>query len=201
VLRIDPATNTIVASFPVPGCTAVAGIDINPKDNLALLGCTGPQTLMNLNDGSIVMQYPNFITATDVVAFDPSIDEWFTASSNNTTPLDSCPASSNNAGLFPVVGIFFDPNTYNNASPQFVCSGQGSHGLGVDPLNNTVYVPVGVFPASGGALPAGISLAAAPAFAGVVVFQAVPEPNSLLLLAFGLISVVTYTSYRRSVQK
>ena len=181
VLAINPVTNTIVATFSVPGCTGVNGIDVNPATNVALLGCNlGPQTLMNLTTGTILTQFTTGPNATDVLAFDPNIGggTWFTASSGNTNSALGCPHGSTaaTAGQFPVVGIF------TLTSFQVVCSGQGSHGLGVDTNNNTVYVPAGVFPASGASLPA-----------GVLVFGT-PEPSSLLLMAFGLGLVIVFRS-------
>jgi hypothetical protein len=141
--------------------------------------------LMNLTTGAILNQFTTGPNATDVLAFDPNLNggTWFTASSGNTIAgLGGCPAAAATPTQFPVVGIF------TLTSVQVVCSGQGSHGLGVDTNNNTVYVPAGVFPANAAELPA-----------GVLVFGT-PEPSSLLLMAFGLLFVATYT-YRRSVQK
>ena len=196
----NPAANVgaILATFAVPGC-APAGIDVNPADNLALLGCNpgapngAPQELMNLSNGNIVRVIPG-ITATDVLAFDPTLGEWFTASQNLIVS-NGCPATQNGAGQFPQVGGILD-----NPNPglQTACTGQGSHGLGVDPVNNTIYVPTGIFPANATTL-AGIS--AAP-FTGILVFQAtaVPEPSSLLLMAFGLLFVCVY-AHRRSEQQ
>jgi len=180
VLAINPVTNTIVGTpFSVPGCTGVNGIDINPATNVALLGCNlGPQTFMNLTTGAILNQFTAGPNATDVLAFDPNIGggTWFTASSGNTNSGLGCPAAAATPTQFPVVGIF------TLTSFQVVCSGQGSHGLGVDTNNNTVYVPAGVFPANGAALPA-----------GVLVFGT-PEPSSLLLMAFGLGLVIVFRS-------
>jgi DNA-binding beta-propeller fold protein YncE len=203
LLRIDPnfvldptnpANNVgaIVKTINLPGCSP-AGFDVNPATNVGLLGCNPgapngfPQELINLNTDSIVRQIPG-ITATDVLAFDPSLDEWFTASQNLIVS-NGCPASQANAAQFPQVGGILE----NNPGLQVACSGQGAHGLGVDPIHNFIYVPVGIFPSNGSA---GLN-----SFVGILVFQAtaVPEPSSLLLMAFGLIFVFTY-SYRRSVQ-
>jgi PEP-CTERM motif len=204
LLRIDPnfvldptnpANNVgaIVKTINLPGCSP-AGFDVNPATNVGLLGCNPgapngfPQELINLNTDSIVRQIPG-ITATDVLAFDPSLDEWFTASQNLIVS-NGCPASQANAAQFPQVGGILE----NNPGLQVACSGQGAHGLGVDPIHNFIYVPVGIFPSNGSA---GLN-----SFVGILVFQAtaVPEPSSLLLMAFGLLFVATYT-YRRSVQK
>ena len=204
LLRIDPnfvldptnpANNVaaIVKTINLPGCSP-AGFDVNPATNVGLLGCNPgapngfPQELINLNTDSIVRQIPG-ITATDVLAFDPSLDEWFTASQNLIVS-NGCPASQANAAQFPQVGGILE----NNPALQVACSGQGAHGLGVDPIHNFIYVPVGIFPSNGSA---GLN-----SFVGILVFQAtaVPEPSSLLLLGFGLIFVFTYR-YRRSVQK
>jgi hypothetical protein len=201
VLRIDPnfvldpnnpANNTgaILATFSYPGC-APAGIDMNPADNNALIGCNpgapngAGQELINLTSGALLHTYPT-ITATDVLASDPSINEWFTAS-QNLVFANGCPAATNNSAQFPQVGIFSDTAGFPVSS---VCSGQGSHGLGVDPLHNEVYVPTALFPASG---PAGTNFFTG----GILVFQTVPEPGSFLLLGFGLLAFLAI--HRRSV--
>ena len=194
----NPANNVnaIIKTISLPGCSP-AGFDVNTAGTLGLLGCNPgapngfPQELINLTTDSIVRQIPG-ITATDVLAFDPSLNEWFTASQNFLVS-NGCPQAQNTSATpqFPQVGgILENPNP----GLQTACSGQGAHGLGVDPIHNFVYVPVGVFPAN--------ATNAATAFAGILVFQAtaVPEPSSLLLMAFGLIFVFTY-SHRRSVQK
>ena len=211
LLRIDPnfvldptnpANNVgaIVKTISLPGCSP-AGFDVNPVDNVGLLGCNPgapnghAQELINLNNDTIVRVISG-ITATDVLAFDPSLGEWFTAS-QNLNVANGCPQAQSTIGVpgttptFPQVGGILD-----NPNPglQTGCSGQGAHGLGVDTTNNRIYVPVGVFPSNGSA---GLN-----SFAGILVFQAtaVPEPSSLLLMALGLLFVATYT-HRRSVKK
>ena len=191
----NPANNVgaIIKTINLPGCSP-AGFDVNTAGNLGLLGCNPgapngfAQELINLNNDSIVRVISG-ITATDVLAFDPSLNEWFTASQNLVVS-NGCPASQANAAQFPQVGGILE----NNPALQVACSGQGAHGLGVDPIHNFIYVPVGIFPSNGSA---GLN-----SFVGILVFQAtaVPEPSSLLLLGFGLIFVFTYR-YRRSVQK
>jgi hypothetical protein len=207
LLRIDPnfvldptnpANNlgAIVKTINLPGCSP-AGFDINPVDNVGLLGCNpgapngAAARLINLNNDTI-QRVISGITATDVLAFDPSLGEWFTASQNIGIS-NGCPAAQGGTtpGVFPQVGGIFDNP---NAGLQVACAGQGAHGLGVDTINNRIYSPAGIFPANGSA---GLN-----SFAGILVFQAtaVPEPSSLLLMAFGLLFVAAYT-YRRSVKK
>ena len=202
----NPANNVgaIIKTIDLPGCSP-AGFDVNTAGTLGLLGCNpgapngAAQELINLTTDSIVRFIPG-ITATDVLAFDPSLNEWFTASQNFVVSND-CPQAQN-TGIpatpnpqFPQVGgILENPNP----GLQTACSGQGAHGLGVDPIHNFIYVPVGIFPANA----TGITGIAAAPFVGILVFQAtaIPEPSSLLLLGFGLMFVFTYR-YRRSVQK
>jgi hypothetical protein len=188
----NPANNlgAIIKTISLPGCSP-AGFDVNPADNVGLLGCNpgapngAPQELINLNTDTIIKTIPG-ITATDVLAFDPSLNEFFTAS-QNIGIANGCPQAQNTinvpgaAPVFPQVGGIFDSLP---AGLQVGCTGQGSHGLGVDPIHNLVYVPTGIFPANG---TAGLN-----SFAGILVFQAsaVPEPGSLLLLAFGFLAVV-----------
>ena len=194
----NPANNVgaILKTINLPGCSP-AGFDVNTAGTLGLLGCNpgapngAPQQLINLTNDSIVRVISG-ITATDVLAFDPSLNEWFTASQNIGVS-NGCLAAQggNSPGTFPQVGGILENS---NPGLQTGCAGQGDHGLGVDPVHNFIYGPVGVFPSNGSA---GLN-----SFAGILVFQAtaVPEPSSFLLMAFGLLFVATYT-YRRSVQK
>jgi hypothetical protein len=199
VLRIDPnnpangGAGAIVATFATdPGCSP-AGIDIDPGTDRALIGCnngalvagqTGAaQELMDLSNGNILQRFPD-ITRSDVLAFDPVVNKFFTGSGNNVNNVVGCPPAANNAALFPVIGVFSP-----NGTEQVQCGGQRSTVLGVDPITGNIYVPMELFPASG---PAGTNF-----FTGVVVFAVTPEPSSLLLLGLGLIAVVFI--YRRSV--
>lgn len=194
----NPANNlgAIIKTINLPGCSP-AGFDVNPATNVGLLGCNPgapngfAQQLINLNNDSIIRSIPG-IDATDVLAFDPSLGEWFTAS-QNLNIANGCPQAQNTIGVpgttptFPQVGGIFENS---NVGLQVACSGQGAHGIGVDTINNRLYVPVGIFPANG---------TGNPNFVGILVFQAtaVPEPSSLLLLALGAISLLVY---RKSAQ-
>ena len=186
----DPSQNVgaIIKTIQLPGCSP-AGFDVNTAGNTGLLGCNPgapngfPQELINLTTDTIIGQIPG-ITATDVLAFDPHLNEWFTASQNLLVS-NGCPASQANAAQFPQVGgIFENPNP----GLQVACSGQGAHGIGVDTTNDRLYVPVGIFPSNGASSPACPNLTQSTPCTGILVFQAqaVPEPSSLLLLGFGL---------------
>ena len=98
----NPANNlgAIVKTIQLPGCSP-AGFDINPVDNLGLLGCNPgapngfPQELINLNNDSIVRVIPG-ITATDVLAFDPSLRR--TSSASNGRPVQPARLAAAAAG-------------------------------------------------------------------------------------------------------
>ena len=100
----NPANNlgAIIKTISLPGCSP-AGFDVNPTDNVGLLGCNpgapngAPQELINLNTDTIIKTIPG-ITATDVLAFDPSLNEFFTAS-QNIGIANGCPQAQNTVGV------------------------------------------------------------------------------------------------------
>jgi hypothetical protein len=149
VLRIDTTktgsaaiVNTFFMRFGSDNGNA-HGIDIDPVTNRALLGGGGsanPQMIMDLSNGAILASFPQ-VTGTDVEYFNSNLRRWYTASSNNTVATAGCDADG--AGHVPVVGVFAAPGSFVEAD----CSGVNGHGLGVDPIQNNIYVGSRRFPA------------------------------------------------------
>ncbi|HEY2986947.1 MAG TPA: hypothetical protein VGL11_04425 [Candidatus Binatia bacterium] len=164
VLKVNPVTNTfttLVNLHLYDGTHSCQphGIDIDPVTNRALLGCTLPdaQLLIDLGTGAILASFPQ-VTGTDVEYFNNNLRRWYTASSNNTVATDSCQSDgASPVNHVPVVGVFAAPGSFVEAD----CSALNGHGLGVDPIQNNIYVGSRRFPA-GTANPNG---------AGVLVFH------------------------------
>src|SRR5258705_7490132 len=150
VLRIDPQKTgaaAIVAKFAPPAGCAVRGIDVDALTNTAIIGCAlgAPQFQMDLSNGAILAEFPD-VTGTDTLYFNANLRRWYTASSNNTNSGVQCPQDT--TGVFPVVGVF---EVHAKAKKATVvgaeCSGRNGHGIGVDPINNQIYVGARQFPA------------------------------------------------------
>ena len=153
---IDTTANAILATFPIPDCQP-HGIDFDPVSRRALLGCSGsnPQKLVSLADGRVLENFPQ-VSGTDVEYFNPNLRRWYTASSNNTVSGVNCPKDT--TGAFPVVGVFAaraerhegEDSDGDGGPARFVeaqCSARNGHGLGVDPIQNNIYVGARQFPA------------------------------------------------------
>ena len=173
VLRIDPTKTgaaAIVAKFtPPPGC-AVRGIDIDALTNTAVGGALSvPRSFRWIS----VLEPSRYtfpgVTGTDTLYFNPNLRRWYTGSSNNVNSGVQCPGTADSPSVFPVVGVFAVHG--NNPKATIVgaeCSGRNGHGLGVDPINNQVYVGARQFPADPASLTTGKP--------GVLVFH---DPASL----------------------
>ncbi len=138
VYAYDPIANNIVATYPTPNCVP-HGIDIDPVTDVALLGCgtNQAQVAMDLRNGNIVQRFPD-VTGTDLLQFNRSTGRFYTASSGNVSTTTTCPADS--TGAIPVIGIFSSPGTGMAVEDGVQCAGRNSHGLGVDPVDDYVYV-------------------------------------------------------------
>lgn len=153
VLRVDPeagaaGTGAITGTFPIADC-GPAGNDIDPVTNTMLLGCgtMSGQALMSLKDGSILARFPQ-ATATDVMYFNPNLRRWYTGSGSNKNNGGNCPAT--NAGnVFPIVGVFAASASATGVaqSAGAQCSGRNGTALGVDPIQNNIYIATRQFPA------------------------------------------------------
>jgi hypothetical protein len=143
---------------------------------------------MNLANGAILASFPD-VTRTDILLFDPFIGKFITGSGNNLNNVVGCPAAANNAGMFPVLGVFSPAG-----GEQIQCGGQRSTSVALDSFTGDIWAPMALFPASG---PAGTNF-----FTGIVVFAptaVTPEPSTLVLFGLGLLAIALY--YHRSAQK
>jgi hypothetical protein len=149
VLKVNPATNTfttLVNLHLYDGTHSCQphGIDIDPVTNRAVLGCTDDaQLLLDIATGAILARFPQ-VTGTDVEYFNSNLRRWYTASSNNLVATDSCESDgATPVSHVPVVGVFAAPGSFVEAD----CSALNGHGLGVDPIQNNIYVGSRRFPA------------------------------------------------------
>ncbi|HWD99683.1 MAG TPA: hypothetical protein VG345_11615 [Bryobacteraceae bacterium] len=134
----DPIGNTITAKYLTPNCVP-HGIDIDPVTDVALLGCgtNQAQIAMDLRNGAIIQRFPD-VTGTDLLQFNRSTGRFYTASSSNVSTTTGCPADS--TGATPVIGIFSSPGPGRAVEDGVQCAGRNSHGLGVDPVDDYLYV-------------------------------------------------------------
>jgi hypothetical protein len=144
VYVFDPVTNAITAKYLTPDCVP-HGIDIDPVTDVALLGCgtNQAQVAMDLMSGQIIKRFPN-VTGTDLLQFNPSTRRFYTASSGNVSTTTGCPSDSTKS--IPVIGVFNSPGLGMAKEEGVECAGRNSHGLGVDPIDDFVYVGSRQFP-------------------------------------------------------
>jgi hypothetical protein len=144
VYVFDPVTNAITTKYLTSDCVP-HGIDIDPVTDVAILGCgtNQAQIAMDLTNGNIINRFAN-VTGTDLLQFNPSTRRFYTASSGNVSTTTGCPSDSTNS--IPVIGIFSSPGTGRAEADGVECAGRNSHGLGVDPIDNFIYVGSRQFP-------------------------------------------------------
>ena len=132
--EIDPKAGSLVKMLPVDNCQP-AGLVNGPGDNL-LLGCvagdkdTGlpPQTVvMNGRTGAVVTEIPG-IGGNDMVAYNPKVAQYYTASSHMPNG--------------PLLGVI-DANT-NTLVQSLSLPGGNPHSVAASQSNNHVFVPLGV---------------------------------------------------------
>jgi hypothetical protein len=147
MVAYDPVANKIVSTVLTPNCVP-HGIDIDPVSNVALLGCgtNQGQIMINLKDGTIMKQFSD-VTGTDLLVFNPNNRRFYTGSAGNVATTSGCsPDSTKNT---PVIGIFDALMTGGVPVPRLVgvaCAGRNAK-VGVDPIENVLYVPVRQYPA------------------------------------------------------
>ncbi|HYM11950.1 MAG TPA: hypothetical protein VEU62_14530 [Bryobacterales bacterium] len=140
----DPVANAIKATYLTPTCTP-HGIDIDPVANAALIACDQGATLMSLKDGSILKQFDD-VTGTDLLQFNPNNGRFYTGSSGNKSTTTGCPMDTTKS--FPVIGVMDARGGASTGVGELVgvtCSGRNSK-VGVDPIDNFVYVGTRQYP-------------------------------------------------------
>ena len=144
VYVFDPVANAITAKYLTPNCVP-HGIDIDPVTDVAILGCgtNQAQIAMDLTTGQIIQRFSD-VTGTDLLQFSPSTRRFYTASSGNVSTNTGCPTDSTMS--VPVIGVFSSPPLGSAKEDGIECAGRNSHGLGVDPIDDYVYVGSRQFP-------------------------------------------------------
>jgi hypothetical protein len=147
LIAYDPVANKIVSTVLTPNCVP-HGIDIDPVSNVALLGCgtNQGQVMINLKDGTILKTFPD-VTGTDLLVFNPNNRRFYTGSAGNVATTSGCsPDSTKN---IPVIGIFDALMSGGVPVPRLAgvaCAGRNAK-VGVDPIENFLYVPTRQYPA------------------------------------------------------
>lgn len=81
LIAIDPGTNAIVASFPLPGCRHDHGLYIDAPRRLAFVACDGNAKLLTFDLRTMrVTGIHSVGSDPDVLAFDPSLRRLYVAS-------------------------------------------------------------------------------------------------------------------------
>ncbi|MDQ6664449.1 MAG: hypothetical protein M3Z23_08650 [Acidobacteriota bacterium] len=147
VAVFDPVSNTLKPTFLTPDCVP-HGIDIDPVSNTAILGCGGAQAqvLMDLKTGAVLKSFPD-VTGTDLLLYNPNNRRFYTASSSNKSTTTGCPADGPTNPNYPVLGVFDALSSSTGRLVGIACSGRGAHGLGIDPIQNLIYVGATQYPA------------------------------------------------------
>lgn len=125
VFEFDPKTDTQVNKWTVSDACNPNGLDIDPRTNMGMLGCSNKKTphtdIMDMTSGKVVKTF-NELGGSDGVVFNEKANRFFTGSSNDPR----------GAG----VGVYkADPAAYLTQIPTFA----GSHGIAYDETNNVIY--------------------------------------------------------------
>jgi hypothetical protein len=163
VYAYDPATGpngpvTLVSKIG-PACPG-HGIDIDPISNIAVMGCFGGtgdtgNVAVNLTTGALLTTFTD-VGGTDAVVYNPNLRRFYAAAGLGTATTSGCPKGT---GPFtPILGI---TDGVTAKLDGVACTG-GGHIVGVDPITNSIYVPVSQFPADPASATTGVN--------GVLVF-------------------------------
>jgi hypothetical protein len=146
VIAYDPVANKIVNQVLTPNCVP-HGIKIDPVSNVALLGCgtNQGQVMVSLKDGTNLKTFSD-VTGTDLLDYNPNTRRFYTGSAGNKSTTTGCPTDTTSSQ--PVIGIFEAPLVNGVVQPRLdgvACMGRNGK-VGVDPIENTVYVPIRQYP-------------------------------------------------------
>jgi hypothetical protein len=154
VIVYDPVANAISAWYKVGSACPGHGIDIDPVSNIAVVGCFGGTSngdmAIDLSNGTVLKFFPD-VGGTDTISFDPNNRRFYAAAGLGTATTSGCPGTL--PGPFganvPILGVIDakGPASGRARLDGVACTGRGNHTAGVDPITNTVYVPVSQFPA------------------------------------------------------
>jgi YVTN family beta-propeller protein len=144
---IDPATNKVTATFPVPKCSP-AGLALGPNHQ-ALIGCSASfgvtpnvvtqSQIIDIKTGKIVKTIPQ-VGGSDEVWFDSGSGHYYLAARNNT---------DNTGKVVPSLGtVDAKTNMFDGITP----TSTSAHSVAADSKTRHVYVPIG-FPAAGASDP------------------------------------------------
>jgi hypothetical protein len=135
---IDPASNKVTATFPVPDCSP-AGLALGPNHQ-ALIGCSASfgvtpnvvtqSQIINIKTGKIVKTIPQ-VGGSDEVWFDSGSGHYYLAARNNT---------DNTGKILPSLGtIDAKTNMFDGNVP----TSTSAHSVAADSKSLHVYVPIG----------------------------------------------------------
>ena len=121
---IDPATDKEVARYPVEGCQANHGMDLDTEHHLAFIACQRNSrfVVFDLKEHKVLVTFP-IPLGSDVVAFDPGLGRVYVGCAVGT------------------IAVFQedDPTHFRPLTP--VRAEPFIHSLAVDPITHRVYVP------------------------------------------------------------
>ncbi len=82
---LDPATDTVIAKYPVVGCRGNHGMALDPEHHRAFLSCEGNlrMTVFDLDQHKVVGSLP-MPAGPDVIKFDPAIGRIYVACSSGS---------------------------------------------------------------------------------------------------------------------
>lgn len=126
LVAIDPATDTIVARYPMKGGRHPHGFCIDDAHRRAYVACEGNNKLLVFNlESHVVEQSLPVGWVPDVLAFDPSLNRLYVA-----------------AELGPVSVFRFDELESRLVSEGQVRVGGNAHSVSVDPTTHRLYFPL-----------------------------------------------------------
>ncbi len=134
----------MVTKIEVPPCPG-HGIDIDPISNIAVMGCFGGtgdvgDVVVNLTTGTPLPTLTD-VGGTDAVVYNPNLRRFYISGALGTATTSGCPKGT---GPFtPIMGI---ADGVTGKLDGVACIG-GGHIVGVDPITNSIYVPVTQYPA------------------------------------------------------